>query len=352
MHYVGETSNFKNRIPEHKFNLIRDQASNKKFQADFNQDSNCFELILFASGAELEDNYFRKALEKALQTELRLHNLCYNSGLCETIHPRQTGKTPSTPGVYILYCKPIEGVYVGETEQRSGLNGRRKRWFQKLRNGTAQSAVLADFERYGEDQFEFIVVESGPEWQEKNKRLDRQKELIQQQRAKGGICYNFFDDDRNIAPRCDLNNKNTIINNQSEAYKKFMSALNTGRVNPNRTGVKLGDLTFFSIAEAAEFFDCSRRVIRVKINKLNTVNRRATPEEIALETERRKALNIEKPVNTQPITKRTSGKKEPVLIYGIEYDSLSAAARALNISVQAINKKIKNKSPGCKKLNN
>jgi hypothetical protein len=83
--------------------------------------------------------------------------------------------------------------YYGETEQRRGLAGRISKWKSKLRaNKEKNLSMQEDWNLFGEKNFEFLVIEEGPEWLDKEKRLKREEELCYLHVQEGGILYNVF----------------------------------------------------------------------------------------------------------------------------------------------------------------
>jgi len=108
------------------------------------------------------------------------------------------------------------------------------------------------FEFIVKDAFEFIVIDSGPDGLDKQKRKQRETELIRQHEDSGGILYNTFDNITPRSPSCPLSLRDTIIQNQSETFRNSISNLNRGRVNLNRRAVIAENKTYLSIDEAAQ----------------------------------------------------------------------------------------------------
>ena len=347
-HFVGETKNIKNRFPKHR-EALQNGTANKSLNDDFQKyGPSQFELIIFAENDAAEDNFVRKDLEKELQTDLRKHNLGYNSGASETILPRPSGPLPSSSGLYGIRCKINGGIYIGETKQRRGIAGRCNSHKSRLRNQNGVNHVLqGDWNLYGEENFEFFALEQGHQWNDDNKRTAREQELIKLHREAGGIVYNLFDvDNVNRGPSCPLALKETIIRNQTPEYRDYIRQLNTGIPNLNRKGVVCENDTYLSVVEAAGAYTCTPRVIRQKVNGSNPNFRWATEEEIRIETERREDENIVKPLAKQTPAKRSSGQSKRVQIDGVKYESVSKAAAARGVSMQAISKSLQKKRDG------
>jgi hypothetical protein len=162
------------------------------------------------------------------------HKSC--TGWSETKTPRPQGSFPSSPGVYCIRCTKNNACYFGETQQRSGLSGRLSSWKSRLQAGIAGNQKFqADWNLYGANAFEFIVIESGSYWLDQEKRLTRERELIDQHYENGGIVYNFYEN--RYAPRCHLAAKERIIYNQTPEFRQYISELNTGRINESRLAI-------------------------------------------------------------------------------------------------------------------
>nr|ALO63247.1 putative GIY-YIG homing endonuclease [Chlamydomonas applanata]ALO63253.1 putative GIY-YIG homing endonuclease [Chlamydomonas applanata] len=276
----------------------------------------------------------RLIYQEKLQKALFPLGLCYNTGFNETLTPRPTGQFPITPGVYCIRCKLNNACYFGETEQQRGLSARLSKWKSNLNQGIGQNQKLqSDWNLYGESSFEFFIVEENmPDLIE---RKSRERELVDLHYDAGYVVYNFFADRH--APSCPLKARETIIRNQTPEYRKYISELNKGRANMNRSGVVAEGNTYLSISEAAESFQVTRLVIRRKI--VTGQYSVATKEQITFETERRARENTGAVSN--PTVRLHSGKSRPVMINGQRYESISVAAAALGISVQAVSKSLK-----------
>lgn len=244
----------------------------------------------------------------------------------------------------MIRCKKNGFVYIGQTARRRGLA---ERWTRHRRELNSQQGVnqflQSDWNLYGAEAFEFIVLEQGVDWEDENKRKERETQLIQFYRQQGYDLYNVYDsDEQRKNPSCLLTSRDRCLENQSEEYRAYISRLNTGRPNPNRTAVVADGKTFLSITEAADYYKVSRRVIREKLKNSSSGYVKATPEQVKYEEERREQEGItqlEPPVQPS-YSKKSSGLPKRIQINGQIYDSISAAARALNVSVQSISKSL------------
>ena len=351
-HFVGETKNIKHKIATYRTNLLCNRHSNKEFQEEFDKYGiENFELILYETGSTCDDSIYRSFIEYKLQSELSAEGNCYNKGLSERLrlNVQPQGKT-SEPGVYIIRCKINNACLFGETGQRRGLSGRLNRWKSNLRQNQAKNQILQhDFLFYGEDAFEFLIAEKGSQWTDARTRRKRESELYRAHRDAGGICYNTFDPiSRRRAPSCPLAARDTILYNKSQEFRDYISRLNTGRISEYRKPVVAEGNVYFSVAEAAEFLNVTRRVIRSKL--ATGAYSLANSDQVESEKTRREnsetgasGIRVDKP-------KRTSGFPVKVEIDGVVYDSESEAARAKSVSPQAISRSLRKGRKGYYKL--
>lgn len=342
IHYIGESQNLKNRIPKHKSQLTAGK-SNKNFLDDFNKyGAQAFELIIVNTDQSMEVFQNRLNLQTKLQSLLIPQGLCYNTGFTETKTPRPSGEFPTDPGVYCIRCKINNACYFGETQQRRGLAARLQKWRSNLRQGIAKNQKLqSDWNLYGEDAFEFMVVESGSKWLDQYSRLEREYELIDQHYSAGGVVYNFFED--RYAPRCHLAAKETILRNQTPEYREFISELNKGRPNENKTPLVAEGQIFLSYMEAASLLKISRRSVRLRVR--NGRYSLATEQQVLQEKERRLREGF-KTTDVKQASRSRSGESKPVIVHGKRYSSISEAAEAYSISPQAMSKRLQKNTPG------
>jgi len=354
-HYIGETKNLKNRIPRHSI-ALRTGNTNKELLADFEKyGKENFELIIFASGETAFDYETRWTFQRDLKNELQKFSLCYNTSF-EPFRPPLVLEIPNASGLYMIRCKINDTVYIGQTGERNGLSGRWKRHKQRMNSGNGNNSFLqADWDLYGVDQFEFIVLESGIQWNDEKIRKKRETELIRDFREKGLNLYNVYEsDDQKRYPSCLLSSKESCLQNQTQEFRNFISQLNTGRPNANRIAVVINNQVFLSISEAAAYLNISTKTIRLRIQSNVENFSYASPEQVneeILARERAGIVKLEPPQNFS-VQKRTSGLSKKVKIHGKVYESISEAAKALNLSPQAISKSLKKGRPGYNYLDN
>lgn len=349
-HFIGETQNIKNRIATRLKNLKKNIEKNKYFLDDFNKYGiENFELVLFQIGPGLcEDYLYRKFIEYKLQSELYKENLCYNKGFSERLQNKSQTQYNSSAGIYCIRCKINNACYFGESGQRRGIAGRLASWKSKLRKNESNNQILQnDWICYGKNAFEFIVIDSGPMWTDKEKRKQRETMLIRQHEDSGGLLYNTFDNINPRAPSCPLSLRDIIINNKSDEFRTYISNINRGRISLYRKPVIAEGNTYLTIDEAALSLSQTRNNIRQKIK--TGVYSLASAEQVKLEEERRK-YNSSSAIIKQT-KKRSSGFSQKVWIEGTIYNSISDAARTKNVSVTAISNSLKKGRKGYFKLN-
>jgi len=80
------------------------------------------------------------------------------------------------PGIYQIRCKVNNKKYIGEAVN---ILDRLAKHSRQLLNGSSDcSSLQLDWNLYGAHQFEASVLFCGKEWEEKGKRLEKEKEII------------------------------------------------------------------------------------------------------------------------------------------------------------------------------
>lgn len=336
--FVGETQNIKHRILTRLSDLDANRITNSKFFEEYREYGiQNFELILYKTGVSCIDFTYRKFIEYKLQTELSIKGLSYNTGISETMEEPAKGLYPSQAGVYCIRCKVNNACYFGETEQRRGIAGRLSRHKSNLRHYMSKNTVLqVDWFRYGEDSFVFIAIDYGPDWLDKQKRLDREAQLITLHQEEGGIVYNTFDSSsqrNNIPIRLDSFEEASEIERLRSEMRNIPPATNKW----NKPIIAENN-TYLSITEAARCLSIHRTAV---VGKLQSGSYRlATTEEITSEKKRRQNNPSEKSGVVVELKKRSPGKATPVWIEDSFYESIAAAASDKKISPTAIRKSL------------
>lgn len=360
MHLVGESKNLKDRIPKysaHLKNKTAKQKLNQKFSADVDKYGfENFEILLVEYGSNYEQRSARLSLEARLQQILLTFDLCYNTGYNETKTERPSGTYPNSPGIYRITNIVDDITYIGETGQRKGLSQRFRNWKANLAKGAGKNQKLqADWDRLGQEAFTFEVVCSGPQWDDDVERKTEEARLVNQYRSLGKSVYNFSEEEKK-APYSNLRARETILHNQSPEYRKKMSDQKTGRPNlEGRKAVVIDGNVYLSVSEAAEALNYGQNRNPIKKAIQNGKYPLATAEQIAAEEKRR--ATGEGPIQILRKRRTTTGHREKILINlpekninNVVYDSLSDAAAALQISVQAVSKAVKTERPGYTKI--
>lgn len=90
------------------------------------------------------------------------------------------------PRVYCILCLNNDYFYVGETVNISGRIASHKYNLRHARRGNASLQL----EKFGESQFEFIVLHSGPAWQDVVVRRSYEQRLVAFCSKVNVTCYN------------------------------------------------------------------------------------------------------------------------------------------------------------------
>lgn len=270
---------------------------------------------------------------------------------------KSNNKKARSSGVYVIRNTTSGAVYVGEYNKRKGAAARFAEHRSRLRKNEGINANLqAAWNQDGEESFEFQIIHEGPEWDNAKKRQDREEELINEYIANNIRVYNRYAGRKDLAPASSLAEYQANLKHKTPEYRQKMSELNTGRANLNRKGIWIDGQVFLSYLEAEENQQqkgskaVTRKTLRAYVeDPLNSSFREATLEEITQEQERREAGGV---IPTWVISsKKRSGLAKKVWVKGTVYDSVSAAARAEQISAQAMDKRLKLLTPGHYYLN-
>lgn len=83
---------------------------------------------------------------------------------------------PMLPDLYLIYCLENHRFYVGESRNVIIRFGQH---YQELNNQTLFcSALLADWVKFGQEKFLFLVLDVGPQWSEAALRKKKNKKLL------------------------------------------------------------------------------------------------------------------------------------------------------------------------------
>lgn len=162
------------------------------------------------------------------------------------------------PGVYMILCLVNDYRYYGETGNISKrLAGHRR----DLRRKIHQSRMLQeDFNLFAEENFEFSVLFIGDDWKDRNKRLEKESQLILDHPNQ---CYNTY---ASMADR--TGEKNSFFKKKhEEKTKKLIGDLQRGIAKDMLgTPISIEGKVFPSLAEASRQLNHARKTIRHHID--------------------------------------------------------------------------------------
>lgn len=117
------------------------------------------------------------------------------------------------PGLYVIHCIPINKFYIGQSGNASYRLGRH--YENLLVNRSDAKELQEDWNKYGQENFSFIVLASGPAYADENIRLDMEKKLID---LNVGSIYNIAKLSHH-GRKVQIRWKNTIFNTIAEASR-------------------------------------------------------------------------------------------------------------------------------------
>ena len=263
----------------------------------------------------------------------------------------------ATSGIYIIRNTKTDAVYVGEFNKKRGSSARFTEHRSRLRKNNGVNLNLqAAWNLYGEECFEFRILEQSPELDDNKKRKNRETEIIMTYVASNTIVYNRYAGKIDLAPCCSIAEYKANLKHQTPEFRQKISEANKGRANSNRQAIWINGDVFLSYTEA-EQNSHSKKITRATIRKhvndpKNSSYRKATSEEIMQEEKRRTSG----PSGASPPTlffepKKRSGVSQKIWVNGTTYNSMSDAAKAEQISPQAISGKLKRGTSGYYYLN-
>ena len=164
------------------------------------------------------------------------------------------------PGVYMIICLINDYRYYGETSNVSHrLAGHRRDLRRKIHGN---NRLQTDWNAFGEDNFEFSVLFIGEGWHLREKRLEKETELILNH---PGQVYNTY---AAITDR--MKELNSFYDKKhSESTKALIGALQRGKPK-DQLGlpVSIEGKIYPSLAEASRCLGHSRKTIRNRLQDL------------------------------------------------------------------------------------
>lgn len=190
---------------------------------------------------------------------LNQFNFTIFSGLIEDNPvPNSPIRPKQQPGVYKIICLENNKRYYGESSNISGRLSQHKSNLKRKIHFCKE--LQQDWNTFGKDKFEFIVLFQGPDWESKDKRIEKQTEL---NLANLDLLYNKIINAKKVPPE------------QNPFYGKKHSEETKQLIRESLTGVpneKLGKkiiikgVIYPSLAEAERQLGYCRKTIRKKLN--------------------------------------------------------------------------------------
>ena len=164
------------------------------------------------------------------------------------------------PGLYMIHCLKNDWRYYGESNNISGRLASHKSVLNRKIHPNRN--LQKDFDLYGIDFFEFIVLYMGEKWTESYNRRGKETELIILDRNQ---CYNILED----ASRPGELNLFWKKIYTPETKKKISQALKNRPNDLLGRKVSIKGVLYPSIAEASRQTNIARKTIRKKIEDKN-----------------------------------------------------------------------------------
>lgn len=163
-------------------------------------------------------------------------------------------------GLYMIRCIVNDWRYYGESGNVSGrLASHRSMLNRKIH---PNSLLQKEFNYYGLNNFDFVVLYQGPLWEDRENRRDKELELIVSNRE---ICYNIYE---SLARPGEKNPFFGRIHSP-EAKRKIGEALKGVPNDLLGRKVVVKGVVYPSIAEASRQTNIARKTIRHKVNNPN-----------------------------------------------------------------------------------
>ena len=216
---------------------------NKRLETCLNGENANFSNILF--------KFFVFFYEKRKLRQIETKCLMKHNSVPNQLLPQKL------PGLYMIRCLVNDWRYYGESCNVSGRLASHKSYLNRKIH--PNRCLQKDWDLYGSQNFDFIVLFLGNHWQLNSVRRTKETELIVLNRQ---LCYNILIDtsrSKNLNPFWGRLHT-------PETKKKISKALK-GRPN-NLLGLKINikGVLYPSIAEASRQTGIARKTIRNKIN--------------------------------------------------------------------------------------
>jgi hypothetical protein len=166
-------------------------------------------------------------------------------------------------GIYMIRCTFNDWRYYGESTNVAGRLASHKSTLNSKIH--PNKALQLDWNTYGADSFEFLVLFLGPDWDNDIKRRGKELELVVADRDR---AYNVLAEN----PRSKETNSFWDRTHTPEAKQKIREAL-TGQPNDLLgKAVSIDGVVYPSLAEASRVTGIARKTIRLKANTPSQTN--------------------------------------------------------------------------------
>lgn len=164
------------------------------------------------------------------------------------------------PGLYMIRNFINDKRYYGESKNVSGRLASHKSILNRQIHPNKK--LQQDWNLYGKENFDFIVLYMGPDWEKREDRLIRETLLILYDRS---LCYNYLEG--NFRP----NEKNPFWGktHTEETKKKIGDSMRDIPNDALGRPLKLNNIIYPSLAEASRKTGHSRKYIRKRLNDEN-----------------------------------------------------------------------------------
>jgi len=270
-------------------------------------------------------------------------------------------EAPDMPGLYRFYCKKNQRYYIGETRN---LRTRFSTIRSKLRNGKMPNAeLLYDWERFGEDEFYFEILNFGEQFRDRAVRLALEAEYIL---LEPNINYNVTNNPTRLPPTGGYyghSAKTRIVNgivykNTGELALAYGISRHTAKArlkNPNFNWPE----PLYSGQAFADLL-AQQRILKATVGHnftvpvfangkiYSSVNACARALGISRSTVYRNLRNKNQqknfyyvdsngnPISVQEVSESRGEAKRPVLVFNVRYESIGEAARAFDVTKRTI----------------
>jgi hypothetical protein len=173
------------------------------------------------------------------------------------------------PGLYMVHCLVNDKRYYGESKNVSArLNSHRSLLNRKIHPNTL---LQHDWNTYGINNFEFIVLFMGSTWEKHEDRLCKETELILADRS---LCYNYL-----VTSSRPLSLNPFFGKRHSEETKKAIGdAMRNVPKDSLGTPIVVNGIIYPSITEASRQTGHARKTLRNKLNNGDPNVKKVSPE--------------------------------------------------------------------------